>query len=297
MTFNIWNSGTNVENGLAKIAKHISYINPDIVALQEVDSLYILTELARLLGPDWSYVGRNQTRPDTGIMTRHSIIAPSPPDDASVRARVKVEFLDGTSVNVDFWSLHLDYHDYGPYATCNKMVTAPYQVEAGEQYLGGDVPGRVQNVLTTSSLPDFKKDLRQADEDLMIVAGDMNCPSHLDWIESTKSTHCDWAYEWPVTKTLVDHGLMDAFREIYPDPAAVPATTWSTVQKSQDGWGGTIPEPQDRIDMIFYKSSRWSPVAAKVYVGSEPIQPKPNHYHNDWPSDHASVVVDFKAKS
>lgn len=297
MTFNIWNSGTNVENGLAKVAKHISYINPDIIALQEVDSLNVMIELVRLLGPDWSFIGRNQTRPDTGILTRHTIVGQYQMDDASVKARVQVRFLDGSSVFVNFWCLHLDYHDYGPYAACNKLVTAPYQIEAGEQYLEGGIPGRVQNILITTGLDEFKRDLQSSDKDPMIVAGDLNCPSHLDWIESTKASHCDWAYEWPVTKTIVDHGLMDAFREIYPDPAAVPATTWSTVQKAQDGWGSTIPEPQDRIDMIFYRSPRWSPVAAKVYTGSEPITPKPNQWHNDWPSDHASVVLDFKAKS
>uniref|UniRef100_A0A0M3I047 Endo/exonuclease/phosphatase domain-containing protein n=1 Tax=Ascaris lumbricoides TaxID=6252 RepID=A0A0M3I047_ASCLU len=35
MTFNTWQSGKNVENGLFKVAKHISYVYPDIVALQK----------------------------------------------------------------------------------------------------------------------------------------------------------------------------------------------------------------------------------------------------------------------
>ena len=34
LTFNIWLSGTQVENGLCKIAKHINLLQPDIVALQ-----------------------------------------------------------------------------------------------------------------------------------------------------------------------------------------------------------------------------------------------------------------------
>lgn len=34
MTFNIWLSGSNVENGTQKIAAHIKWMNPDIVALQ-----------------------------------------------------------------------------------------------------------------------------------------------------------------------------------------------------------------------------------------------------------------------
>lgn len=34
MTFNIWKSGTRVENGIAKIAKHILLNDPDVVGLQ-----------------------------------------------------------------------------------------------------------------------------------------------------------------------------------------------------------------------------------------------------------------------
>lgn len=36
MTFNTWNSGRNVKNGLEKIAKIINEQNPDIVGLQEM---------------------------------------------------------------------------------------------------------------------------------------------------------------------------------------------------------------------------------------------------------------------
>ena len=34
MTFNIWRSGTQVQNGLYKVAKHVRIVDPDIVALQ-----------------------------------------------------------------------------------------------------------------------------------------------------------------------------------------------------------------------------------------------------------------------
>ena len=34
MTFNIWKGGTQVDNGLYKVANHIKIVNPDIVALQ-----------------------------------------------------------------------------------------------------------------------------------------------------------------------------------------------------------------------------------------------------------------------
>ena len=40
LTFNVWLSGTNVENGLQKIVKHIKFLQPDIVALQVSSDLH-----------------------------------------------------------------------------------------------------------------------------------------------------------------------------------------------------------------------------------------------------------------
>lgn len=300
MTFNIWNSGINVENGLFKIAKHILYVYPDIVALEEVVSQEALLNLTKYLGPEWSSIGRNMSRPDSAVLTRHEMLKGNrtekntpAEENGSTRAKIKLSLSNGQTIVVNFWALHLDYHDYGPYAACNKLVTNAYQIDAGESYLGGDVPGRIQNIHTIVIDSNFIADLKSSDTEPMLVLGDMNCPSHLDWIDDTKDEHCDWTYQWPVTKVLVNAGLKDAFREIYPDPLSVPGTTWSTVQKFQDGWGGMIPEPQDRIDMVFYMSKLLTPVKAKVYSGFEPIKPKPNVWFNDWPSDHASVIVDF----
>lgn len=36
MTFNIWESGNNVADGLNKIVSHIKAVNPDVAALQVV---------------------------------------------------------------------------------------------------------------------------------------------------------------------------------------------------------------------------------------------------------------------
>lgn len=70
--------------------------------------------------------------------------------------------------------------------------------------------------------------------------------------------------------------------------------SWSTVNKSPSEWGYTIPEPQSRIDFIFYKSTTISVNNAYMYAGTEPLVPMPNHYHNDYPSDHYAMISDFK---
>lgn len=71
--------------------------------------------------------------------------------------------------------------------------------------------------------------------------------------------------------------------------------TWSTVQKkSGPDWDWTIPEPQDRIDFIFYKpNENFWPINSQIYAGKEELKPLPDQYENDWPSDHFSVISEF----
>jgi hypothetical protein len=70
--------------------------------------------------------------------------------------------------------------------------------------------------------------------------------------------------------------------------------TYSPIHKYYDNG---VPYPQDRIDYIFYKSSRLTPISSFVYLGNSdtPISRiMPDHQQNDWPSDHAAVVTDFR---
>lgn len=70
--------------------------------------------------------------------------------------------------------------------------------------------------------------------------------------------------------------------------------TWSTVEKmTSSGWSYTIPEPQDRIDFIFYRSPLLYPVQSYTYQGHKVVRPKPFHFKNDYPSDHFAVITKF----
>ena len=84
----------------------------------------------------------------------------------------------------------------------------------------------------------------------MILTGDFNVPSHLDWTAATASTHFDRVVDWPATHFVQDAGFVDSFRTVHPDPAAVPGNTWSPLYPRRDGATGVI-EPQDRIDFVF----------------------------------------------
>ncbi|CAI5450460.1 unnamed protein product [Caenorhabditis angaria] len=283
MTFNIWNSGANVENGQQKIAKHILLVNPDIVALQET-YINVTQNLTRMLGPAWKSIEHpNSTYPDTVILTRQLII-PNSIFSTDFGLGCKIMLRSGPVVNV--WNSHLHYASYGPYAAYNKMVTDIGQIMSGELIL------RAPEVLRILSLPKFQNWLQKSQDIPIIFCGDFNAPSHLDWTTQTEKMHGNWKVEWPATKLLEDAGFLDSYREIYPNVLENPGRSWSTVNKWNPEWNWSIPEPQDRIDFIFYKGPL-IPFQSVLYSGYEKLHAIPNHHQNDYPSDHFAVFTDF----
>uniref|UniRef100_A0AC35GDB7 Endonuclease/exonuclease/phosphatase domain-containing protein n=1 Tax=Panagrolaimus sp. PS1159 TaxID=55785 RepID=A0AC35GDB7_9BILA len=210
--------------------------------------------------------------------------------NAAFGAKIK---LRNSNKLISFWCLHLAYHSYGPYAANNKQVTKIEQILRGENPEAGN--GRQNNIEELLKVPEFVKAVEKADEIPLIVSGDLNTPSHLDWIEENKDIHGGWVVQWPATYLLqTKTGLIDSFREIYPNPIKTPGITWSTInQFSGSEWDYTIPEPLDRIDYIFYKSKQLKPINTFIYAGNEKFQQIPNHSKNDYPSDHFSLITDF----
>jgi exonuclease III len=75
---------------------------------------------------------------------------------------------------------------------------------------------------------EFKKFAQRTDKEPLIVAGDFNCPSHLDWIEEVKHLHGGWVFEWPATKLLMDAGFSDAFREVHRNVTKSPGKNFKS---------------------------------------------------------------------
>uniref|UniRef100_A0A914I5H6 Endonuclease/exonuclease/phosphatase domain-containing protein n=1 Tax=Globodera rostochiensis TaxID=31243 RepID=A0A914I5H6_GLORO len=313
MSFNIWLSGKRVKNGLKKISDQIKAVDPDIVTIQELQTVEVGRNLTDLLGASkWQLIHHpNATYPDTAIITKHKFV--SEPTGIQFQRNIsdflfkEDHFLNdsivtyglGASVELDdrrrinIFSLHLDWKSYGPYAANNKQVNSKKQIMIGERNKEGY--GRAQNIEQLIASEAFKKYMGLSDEQLFIVAGDFNSPSHLDWIEEKKETHGGWTFEWPSTKLLTNEGFVDTYRHINPNVVKSPGETWSTVQKSVGPeWDWTIPEPQDRIDFIFYKPNSFSrPIRSETFAGQGQLSPIPDQWENEWPSDHYAVITDF----
>jgi endonuclease/exonuclease/phosphatase family metal-dependent hydrolase len=111
-------------------------------------------------------------------------------------------------------------------------------------------------------------------QNTLIIAGDFNSGSHLDWTEKTRKEHYGIVVDYPVSTMLEEEKFTDTYRAVNPDETEHPGITWSPVFKN------TL---QDRIDFIYYKGEALTP--EKSFVT--------NTYTYDFPSTHAAVVTVF----
>lgn len=65
-----------------------------------------------------------------------------------------------------------------------------------------DFSARADNIKRLLKSETFQQWIRESDKIPLFICGDFNTPSHLDWVESTKSNHGGWVFEWPTTKLL-----------------------------------------------------------------------------------------------
>lgn len=253
-----------------------------------MENEYVISNLTKMLGEEWTGISHfNRTPPDVGIITRHEIHLHSYADTSK---GIGVRILVDSWYFINFWSVHLDYLSYGPYAAYNKLATSINQILAGEHPRHGN--GREQNAEELRNNSRMSAWRRKSDIVPVIVCGDFNCPSHLDWTDTTADKHGGWSVKWPATKIMEEMNFIDSFRDLHPDVHSEPGYTWSTVNKYNAEWDYTIPEPQDRIDFIFYQG-RIKPVRSFTYAGFEPLKPIPYHKDNDYPSDHYAVITEF----
>lgn len=91
----------------------------------------------------------------------------------------------------------------------------------------------------------LKPVIAEADSIPVIMGGDFNSHSHLDWTEATKDmyNHGGAVVNWTVSKEMEAANFKDSFREINPDPVKNIGTTWLTDADSLE----TVNR-QDRID-------------------------------------------------
>ncbi len=260
MTFNIWHGGreTGEVEGPLRVVDVIRDSGADIVAMQET---YGSGE--RIAGELGYYL---YLRSDNlSILSRYPIVdtldAYKPLHSGAVKVNVGGQDLVVASNWLDY---PIDYWD---------MLEKGLRIDSAEWvHLQEKNAATLRNVLRV-----LQPAIENSANVPIVVCGDFNSGSHLDWVPETRLLNKGYAIPFPATRLMERSGFLDSFREIHPDPLEVRGITWTPA----------FPKAfQDRIDYIFYKGSTLKA------VDSETIDTHPVKY----PSDHAAVLTTFQIK-
>jgi len=260
MIFNIWLGGDQVNLGRAFDA--IRAADPDIVLLQEPEGQ--TRKFAEAIG--WPYAMERRH-----IISKYPLFDPPAADADYALAEIR----PGRFVAVA--DIHLTADPYGPYAVrdgaaAEEVLTLEKETRLPEieTYIAQLSP------LAAAGVP-------------VIIGGDFNAPSHLDWTDAmvTARPQVRFPLEWPVTKALADAGFRDSYREAHPDPVAKPGITWTS--------GYPVPhlEPNEAVDRIDQIHALGNATTVASRMVGETGGPDIDIGISPWPSDHHAVVSTF----
>lgn len=312
LALNTWHSGSKVARGTELIADLIISTRASIVLLSEATTATtaVAAELARR-GHDFNAV----SSPDTGILTVFPI-----EDSADLRWMVKARLnIDGKHLTV--YSAHLEFRWYASNLPRGYGPGVPAPDEFAEYNFekmpGGPVtdPAVIQRVNATSGRPEvidsFLADARTelAQGASVIMAGDLNEPSELDWTPATASMfdHNGVAVAWESTRLLHEAGFIDAYRSMYPDPVTHPGLTWpadnAEVDVAELAWAPEADE-RDRVDFVFAHETALTlstvgivgPRGSIVRGTRQPETTRDNFAESPsrWCSDHKGIFATYR---
>jgi endonuclease/exonuclease/phosphatase family metal-dependent hydrolase len=262
MVFNIWRSG--VQLSLHQVVAAIRAADPDVVALQEPEGNS--RRIADMLG--WDYVDER-----VHLISRYPLYMGAE-DDVNF-SYVEVQ----RSRVVAISNLHLPSDAYGPELVRDGGKLA--------DVLQGETDNRMYMLEPyAAALPKIA-----ARGIPVIVGGDFNSPSHLDWTEATMKARPAVKYpvEWPESKLMADSGFVDSYRAVHADPVATPGLTWTP------GYPHPFVRPQETHDRIDYIYSIGAKAVASDVVG-EVGGPDVVVGIDPWPADHRALVTTFEVE-
>lgn len=313
---NIWHEGTVVPKGYDAIINEIIDKNADVVMLCEVNNQHGVDFVSRLLhdlkAKGQHYYGRSSEQSvDVATLSKYPILAQHTLYEKENRQgqvlKTKIEIFNHPLV---FYSVHLDYTNYACYlprgydgVTWNKMeqpITDAQQILIANRKSKRD-----------EAIRDIIVDAQQeANRHSIIIAGDFNEPSHLDWIEGNKYLYDrrGAVVPWDCSVMLYGAGYRDAFRFQYPNPMTHPGFTYPSFNKDAPieklTWAPEADE-RERIDYIYFKSLGNTLKLKDIkVVGPESSVSYAQKHENDgkdqfmrpkdvWPSDHKGLLAKF----
>ncbi|WP_297829469.1 endonuclease/exonuclease/phosphatase family protein [uncultured Rikenella sp.] len=318
LQINIWQEGTAVPDGYDALVSEIEYADADFVMLSEVRN-YNGTRFCDRIVESLRAKGKNYysfKSKDSGLLSRFPIsdsvtIFPEKDDHGSMYKLVAT-LPEGQKVSV--YTTHLDYRNCAYYRVRGYDGSTWAELPEPDTDLASILADNVASQRDDAIrlfLADAARDA--AAGHLILLGGDFNEPSHLDWTEATRDSadHRGMVVPWTVTTLLDGAGYADAYRVKYPNPVTHPGYTYPAdcpgAEMRQLLWAPKADE-RERIDFIFYRPDKRLKLREVTIFGprgsvqrgrrmvehsQDPFLPPAT---DNWPTDHKGVLATFRVR-
>lgn len=282
LVWNIQRAAAAFENGPEKALAILRETNPDVCLLQEsYDIEGDRPTLGRWLASQLGWNVHQGESPHLCVLTRLEIVETEFHHAwHGVGARLRDE--DGRELIA--YSTWIDYRAYLPH----HLRDHP---ECDDEALLACEHDDSRRVAQTRALVAHLQQRGHLDDSgtPLLVGGDWNCPSHLDWTDETARTfRFRRPIALPVSMAMHEQGFSDAFRMVHPNAVQHPGITWSPLDRGSI----ELPETSDRIDRLYVKSPHLHPVAASVLPTV--FESGVAEAQRAFPSDHGAVIIDIR---
>lgn len=279
LAWNIWHGANNEnlkEDGRPHAIEIIKELSPDIVLMVETYGSGKM--IADSLGYNFHLVAPENT-PEDAEHINLSIMSKFPFGNRYDFYRHfnigGVEILVNDTTRINAFSIWLNYQPW---------VDDPGTLNlTPEELIDWEISGTRFAELNTI-LKGLEPFIEKSQQTPLIVGGDFNIWSHLDWQEDTRSIHNDLVVDWWTTSTMEEKGFIDSYREVHPDTNEFPGITWDMAGKKDE----------HRIDYIFYQGDKLE--AVESVIMKEPFNKDViiNDKSFMYPSDHGLVYTTYR---
>lgn len=273
LQWNIWQEGTSVKGGYDAIVDELVRLKPDFVTFSEVRNYHNTNFAQRITS---SLRERGETyysfySYDTGLLSRYPItdsltVFPCVDDHGSIYRLL----CEGKGVKWAVYTAHLDY-----------LNDTYYELRGYDGSTWRHIP-----ILRDSAEIIRRNNLSQRDDGIraflrqaaideangyrIVLGGDFNEPSLLDWVASTRYLydHQGLIISWPCTTMLHEAGYTDVWRAKWPDPLTHPGFTFPAdnpdVAVNRLTWA-PLGDERERIDYLFVKGKGIRVTDARIF--------------------------------
>ena len=267
LQWNIWHGGVHMGKieGPSRVNELIRSSNADIVTIQE--GYGTQTKLADSLG----FFMHTVSPGDNLAFLSRFPITEHPSSDKFKSNISTISLANNKKILIgNWWLRYANKHEYtGSYAN-NGLDTKKWIEEDAEL---GAVDA--QNNLNKDIVPILKLNSGLP----VIIAGDFNSGSHLDWTSRASFLHYGYGpVDFPISKFMLQKGFNDSYRVLYPDEVTYPAGTFAAIYGHMQ---------TSRIDYVYHKGSGLKPIFSKIIRTAPQID-------DVWPSDHSAVFTIFE---